>query len=247
MNEAMKDMARGMTSILRDAIKAYHDGNPIMTDEQYDARIKDLKELEEETGYVLINSPTHNTDVDVSVVPNMSNIKEYYNVKKIAKVFNGKKMIASVNPKGINASLLYMDGILTNIRLESEYPEYKCDIKQFKNVPYKVNKKRAYLVCGKITAIDDKGLYFFANELVDGERTSIYDSLIEASNLGFDIVPAWLGANLNPKKVQGFIDFAYEQAKDKDIPCSNIIFRFDDIKYNKPIETRGVVCKKITN
>lgn len=244
MNEAMRDMTRGMTSILNEAIKAYHDGKPIMSDEQYDIRMKDLKEIEAETGCVLLNSPTHNADVRVDIVPDMLDIKEYYDIKKIADVFSGKKTIASVNPKGVNASLLYMDGILINIRLESECPEYKCDIKQFKNIPYKLKEKKTYLVCGKITSIEDKGLYFFTSELVDGERTSIYDSLIEANTLGFDIVPAWLGASLNPKKVYGFIDFAYEQAKDKDIPCDNIIFRFDDIKYNKPVEARGVVCKK---
>lgn len=243
MNEAMKDMTRGMTSILSDAAKAYYDGNPFMTDEQYDTRMKDLKELEKETEYVLVNSPTHNVDVEVDFVNTILDIKEYYDVKKIAKVFNGKKLIASVNPKGVNASLTYTNGVLTNVKMESKYmcnKEYKCSAKHFKNIPYKISKKETCVVNGVIT----EELCFFATDLTDGERTSIYDSLIEANALGFDIVPAWLGASLNPKKVYGFIDFAYEQAKDKDIPCDNIIFRFDDIKYNKPVEARGVVCKK---
>lgn len=243
MNEAIKDIARGMTSILNDAAKAYYNGNPFMTDEQYDTRMKDLKELEKETGYVLINSPTHNVDVQVDSVDTISDIKEYYDVKKIAKVFNGKKLIASVNPKGVNASLTYTDGVLTNVKMESKYmcnKEYKCSAKYFKNIPYRVSKKETCIVNGVVT----EELHFFVTDLTDGERTSIYDSLIEANALGFDIVPAWLGASINPKKVQGFISFAYEQAKDKDVPCDNIIFRFDDIKYNKPVETRGVVCKK---
>ncbi len=240
MNEAIKDMTRGMTSILNDAAKAYHNGHPIMTDEQYDVRMKDLKELEEETGYVLVNSPTQNINVEIAVVPDMLNVKEYYDIKEIAKVFNGKKLIANTNPTGINASLLYMDGILMSIKIDAEY---ECNIEQLKNIPYKINKKRTCLVCGRITTIDGKGLYFFASDLTDGERSSVYDSLIEANHLGFDIVPAWLGADLNPKKVQGFIDFALEHAKDKEIPCNSVIFRFDDIKYNKPIETRGVIYK----
>ena len=59
MNQIELDMMKGMVSILNEACDAYYNtGNPIMTDEQYDMRLEDLRQLEEETGVVFANSPT---------------------------------------------------------------------------------------------------------------------------------------------------------------------------------------------
>ena len=66
MNAIELDMMRGMVSILNEASNAYYNtGSPIMTDEQFDARLADLKQLEEETGFVLTNSPTQNVGYKV--------------------------------------------------------------------------------------------------------------------------------------------------------------------------------------
>lgn len=66
MNAIELDMMRGMVSILNEASEAYYNtGNPIMTDEQFDMRLADLKQLEEETGFILSNSPTQNVGAKV--------------------------------------------------------------------------------------------------------------------------------------------------------------------------------------
>lgn len=64
MNSIEADIMKGMVSILNEAIEAYHNGKPIISDIQFDTRLDDLKQLEEDTGFVLENSPTRtNTDV----------------------------------------------------------------------------------------------------------------------------------------------------------------------------------------
>ena len=50
MNAIEKDIMKGLVSILNEASDRYYNtGNPIMTDEQFDIRLNDLKQLEEET------------------------------------------------------------------------------------------------------------------------------------------------------------------------------------------------------
>ena len=66
MNKIELDIMKGMVSILNEASEAYYNtGNPIMSDEQFDMRLADLKQFEEETGFVLANSPTINVGAKV--------------------------------------------------------------------------------------------------------------------------------------------------------------------------------------
>ena len=61
INQIELDIMRGMVSILNEASDRYYNGKPlIMSDEQFDARLEDLRQLEEETGFILSNSPTIN-------------------------------------------------------------------------------------------------------------------------------------------------------------------------------------------
>ena len=49
----------------------YNTGQPIMSDTEFDSKLEELKQFEEETGIVLANSPTHNVGAKV-----LNNIKE---------------------------------------------------------------------------------------------------------------------------------------------------------------------------
>lgn len=59
MHQIELDFMRGMVSILNEVSEVYYNtGESIITNEQYDVRLQDLKQLEEETGVVFANSPT---------------------------------------------------------------------------------------------------------------------------------------------------------------------------------------------
>lgn len=56
MNSIELDIMKGMVSILNEASDRYYNGKPlIMSDSEFDSRLADLKQFEEETGFVLAN------------------------------------------------------------------------------------------------------------------------------------------------------------------------------------------------
>lgn len=237
MNLMDRDFILGMTSILNEAAVAYYDGKPIVTDEQYDTRLKELKELEEETGYMLVNSPNQKNEVEVIVDKFLTAMDECNTIDRLIEFSNGEKLMASIVPEGVNVSLVYMNGILKYIETENE-----CHFKQFKNIPYSIGKEIDFIIKGKAIVVDETKLCFYADNMIDG-NVGICNSLEKAKQLGFDVVPFWNEAELNPKTIQSFVDFACDYAEDDDMPCEGIAFRFDNID-NKPLRYRGIIYKR---
>jgi NAD-dependent DNA ligase len=239
MNLMDKEMVIGMTSILNDAIRAYYNDKPIITDEQFDVRFKELKQLEEETGFMLTSSPNKRAELDYTVTHLYSNMDECNTIDKLIEFSNGEKLVASANPKGFDICLEYANGSLASIKTEEA-----CYFKSFENMPSEIGEKINCLVKGKAVIRDNEKLYFYVTDMIDNSDNSIYDRLQKAEILGFDIVPIWNAAELNPKTIQSFIDFAYDFTEDdEEIPCDGITFRYDNID-NKPLRYEGIIYKR---
>lgn len=240
MKPIEREMILGMTSILNEAASAYYDGKPIITNEQYDARLEDLKQLEEETGYMLTNSPNQNNKAETTYTYIPTNMDECNTIDRLIEFSNGDKMVSSAVLKGIKVSLRYINGTLVSI----ETNEDCCYFEEFKNIPYKIGKDVTCVVKGMAILIDKTKLYFYADNMIDGSDKGIYDNLKKAEELGFDIVPIWNAAKLNPKTIQSFVDFAYDYIEDEaDMPCDGIVFRFNNID-NKPLRYEGIIYKR---
>lgn len=175
MNPIEKDMMLGMISILNEASQAYYSGNPIMDDSQFDARLADLQQLEEETGLVLANSPTINVGCKVLTELNeithshpMLSLEKVHTVDELLKFMNNKETIASIKLDGLTVSITYENGVLVKAETRgdgyvgSDITEH---IKQFKNVPFKINKSDTYIVDGEAIITDED----FAEMNKDGE------------------------------------------------------------------------------
>lgn len=196
-------MMRGMVSILNEASEAYYNtGNPIMTDEQFDIRLNDLKQLEEETGFVLANSPTINVGArvltelqEVEHSHPMLSLEKCHTVDELLKFMNGKETIASVKLDGLTVSITYKDGILVSAETRgngyvgSNITEH---IKQFKNVPFKINKQGTYVVDGEaiitdedFAAINQDGEYKNSRNLASGTLSVLDTSLVSKRRLKF--------------------------------------------------------------
>ena len=279
MTEIERNMMLGMIDILNMASEAYYNSEtPIMDDETYDMRLKDLQEFEKETGVIFSNSPTINVGAKtLSNLPKvehnhkMLSLDKCHSTDEIINFSKGKELVASIKLDGMTASLLYEDGIF--VRGESRGDGYVGvditeHVKKFKNVPLKINKKGTYivdgeciitnedfaevnkdnefknsrnLVSGTLNSLDTslvvkRKISFIVWDVIEGGNSNnIKDNLNEAMELNFNVVPHWLTNNLDPKKLQGTLDYIFDVATDDGLPCDGIVFKFNDIEYGKSL------------
>lgn len=275
-------MMKGMVAVLNEASNAYYNiGNPIMTDAQFDSRLEDLRQFEEETGFILANSPTQRVGAKVLTELNeithshpMLSLEKVHTVDELLKFMNNKETVASIKLDGLTVSITYENGILVKAETRgdgyvgSDITEH---IKQFKNVPFKINKDGTYIVDGEAIITDEdffeinkdsefknsrnlaagtlsvldtslvakRRLRFLVWDVIVGGGNSLNKNLIEAKELGFDIVPFWVNANsdnaLNPINLQSNIDCVFDYAKENGYPNDGVVFKFNDIEYGKSL------------
>lgn len=228
MNAIELNIMKGMVSILNEASEAYYNtGNPIMSDEQFDMRLEDLRQFEQETGFILSNSPTQRVGARVltelkEVAHNhpMLSLEKCHTVEELIKFANNKELVASIKLDGLTVSLAYADGVLVsaetrgNGHVGSDITEH---VKQFKNVPMKINKTGRYIVDGEAIITDEdfaevnkNGEYKNSRNLAAGTLAVLDTSLVAKRRLMFfawDIVDGGgnnLNDNLNEAKELGF-------------------------------------------
>lgn len=278
MNQIELEMMKGMVSLLNDAAEAYYNtGNPIMSDEQFDMRLEDLRQLEEETGFVFVNSPTQRVGAkvlteleEVEHSHPMLSLEKCHSIDELIKFANGKELVASIKLDGLTVSIKYENGILVSAETRgngfvgSDITEH---IKQFKNVPLKINKEGTYIVdgeaiitnedfseinkdgefknsrnlaAGTLSVLDTslvakRRLSFLVWDVIEGGGNNLAVNLIEAKELGFDVVLHWFVENLDFKKLQNTVDYVFECASDEGLPCDGVVFKFNDIEYGKSL------------
>ena len=125
MNQIELDFMKGIIRILNEASEAYYRGEPIMDDSQFDARLRDLQQLEEETGVVFANSPTVNVGAKIlpglpEVVHNhpMLSLEKCHSPEEVVKFANNKELVASIKLDGCftkDTQILMSDGTYKNI------------------------------------------------------------------------------------------------------------------------------------
>lgn len=145
---------------LNKASEAYYNtGQPIMSDAEFDNKLEELRQWEEETGIVLSNSPTHN--VGAIVLNNikkvthespMLSLAKCHSAEEVKQFAKGHTLVGSVKLDGLTCRLIYKDGEL--IRAESRGNGTIGNIitdhvKQFLNIPLHINKEGTYVIDGE--------------------------------------------------------------------------------------------------
>lgn len=272
------DIAARVRELNRASEAYYNTGQPIMSDYEFDQKLEELKQWEEETCIVLSNSPTQN--VGATVLDNikevthktpMLSLEKCHSTEEIIKFANNHNLVASVKLDGLTVRLTYKDGNLVlaesrgNGVVGSDVTE---QVKQFTNVPLHINKEGTYIIDGEaLIKLDDfaeinkngeyknsrnlaagtlssldtsvvKGrkLSWYAWEVVEGakESKSFTFSLIEAEELGLDVVP---NANLGYSEmdIEEVIEYCFDKAKEYNLPQDGVVFKFDDVEYGKSL------------
>lgn len=109
-----------------------------------------------------------------------------------------------------------------------------------------INKSGEYknsrnLAAGTLSSLDtlvvnDRKLYWYAWEVVEGDSdNSFYERLLNAQNLGFDVVPCYDITINEFNQLQIHIDNFINIAEKENLPQDGVVFKFDDITYGKSL------------
>ena len=104
-----------------------------------------------------------------------------------------------------------------------------------KNGEYKNSRN---LASGTLASLDtsvvkNRRMRWYAWEVVEGGRNySFYLRLLEANELGFDVVPFF---DVTKDQIQNTIDKVLKVANENNLPQDGVVFKFDDVKYGKSL------------
>lgn len=265
--------------LLNKASEAYYNtGQPTMSDAEFDNKLEELRQWEEETGIVLSNSPTHN--VGAIVLNNikkvthespMLSLAKCHSAEEVKQFAKGHTLVGSVKLDGLTCRLIYKDGEL--IKAESRGNGTIGNIitdhvKQFLNIPLHINKEETYVIDGEAlikiddfeelnkngeyktprnlasgtlgnldtSVVKDRKLYWYAWEVVEGDSdNSFYKRLLNAQNLGFDVVPCYNITINEFNQLQTHIDNFINIAEKENLPQDGVVFKFEDVEYGKSL------------
>ena len=144
---------------LNNASYAYYNNVPIMPDYEWDKMYDELINLEEETGIVLSNSPTHN--VGYAIADELKEVKHNHpmlsldkrkSVDELVEFIGDKDCFLSVKADGLTTSLHYIDGKLIGAETRGDGVRgIEClqNVLTMKNVPKEIPYKDELIIDGE--------------------------------------------------------------------------------------------------
>lgn len=160
------DRIKELTKLLNKASDTYYNTcNTIMEDREFDALVEELRNLEQETGFVMATSPTHKVGYEVKselqkVTHNhpMLSLAKTKDWNEFIQYFGNKDVIGMLKMDGLTCSLRYINGELVSAetRGNGEIGEdILHNIKTVKTVPQKIPYKDELIVDGEIICTYD--------------------------------------------------------------------------------------------
>ena len=200
------DEIERMKELIRDLNKAsdfyYGSGTTLMSDAEFDSKLLELKQLEEETNTVFPNSPVNR--VGGTVLKNLTKVKHVtpmlsldkcHSVEEIKKFAAGYDVVASIKLDGISCRLIYQNGELVGAESRgngAEGNDILQHVKQFMNIPLRINKKGKYVINGEaLIKLDDfeeinkNGEYKNSRNLTAGTLSSLDTSVVKDRKLSW--------------------------------------------------------------
>ena len=254
---------------LNKASEAYYNtGQPIMSDAEFDNKLEELRQWEEETGIVLSNSPTHN--VGAIVLDNidkvthespMLSLAKCHSAEEVKQFAKGHTLVGSVKLDGLTCRLIFKDGEL--VRAESRGNGTIGNIitdhvKQFLNVPLHINKEGTYIIDGEaLIKTDDfeelnkNGEYKTPRNLASGTLGGLDTSVVKNRKLrwyAWEVVegskyPESFASSLMEANDLGFETVPFANLKWAELNIQEAIDFFLDEAKKENLPQDGVVFK----
>lgn len=195
MKELIYDLNRASDSY-------YGSGTTLMSDAEFDSKLLELKQLEEEANTVFPNSPVNRVGgavlkslIKVKHETPMLSLDKCHSVEEIKKFAAGHDIVASIKLDGISCRLIYQDGELIGAESRgngTEGNDILQHVKQFMNVPLRINKKGKYVIDGEaLIKLDDfeeinkNGEYKNSRNLTAGTLSSLDTSVVKDRKLSW--------------------------------------------------------------
>ena len=119
--DSIYDKIKFLVRYLNECTKAYDEGHPKITDEEWDNKYFELQELEKETGLILSNSPTQSISYEVVNAlqkcehnHKMLSLEKTKSPQEVASFIGNKNFLAMCKMDGLTCSLTYRNGELVS-------------------------------------------------------------------------------------------------------------------------------------
>ena len=151
---------RSLIDELNRLTKLYDEGHPEISDKKWDDLYFKLKQMEEETGIIYPNSPTHH--IYFESVSKLEKVKHNHpmlsldktkNIEDIKSFVNGHSWIAMVKLDGLTCSLKYTNGKLVSAETRGngiEGEDITHNAKVISSIPQTINYKKELVVDGEV-------------------------------------------------------------------------------------------------
>ena len=212
----MKNKIKELINELNDASSKYYNGQESpLTDAEFDAKLKELKELEQKEKIIYSNSPSIKVGapvlselkkVQINGKPMLS-LDKVHSAQEIINFDSSDDLIASIKCDGLSVRLIYenTDLISANTRGNGvEGGDITEHVKHFLNVPLKIAKNKRYVVDGEAVILNkdfeiiNKNKEFKNSRNAASGALSLLDtSLVEKRRLSFIAWDIIEGASTN--------------------------------------------------
>ena len=119
--DSIYDKIKFLVRYLNECTKAYDEGHPKITDEEWDNKYFELQELEKETGLILSNSPTQSISYEIVNALNkvehshkMLSLEKTKSVDEVSAFVGKKDFLVMCKMDGLTCSLTYRNGELVS-------------------------------------------------------------------------------------------------------------------------------------
>ena len=156
----MNKLIRNLIDELNSATKKYDEGNPVLSDSQWDALYFELDRMEKLTGIVYPDSPTQSIQYDI--VNELNKVKHNHPMLSLEKTKDVSEMLDFINDKqyvmmakmdGLTCSLKYIGGKLVSAETRGD-GEIGEDIlhnaRVLNSIPQEINYKEELVIDGEI-------------------------------------------------------------------------------------------------
>ena len=153
------DIAVRVRELNRASEAYYNTGQPTMSDYEFDKKLEELRQWEEETGIVLVNSPTHNVGYSVADEPKevkhnhpMLSLDKTKSVDELVDFVGDKDCFLSVKADGLTTSLHYINGKLISAETRGDGikgTECLQNVLTMNNVPKEIPYKDELIIDGE--------------------------------------------------------------------------------------------------